>query len=84
MSPADLATLSLLDPDQGNCPAGHPCSVDEHRLGWRRCAGREFRGMALICWDATQVDIDAAEQAGADRQTCSWARGSVSDRDVSL
>jgi len=29
MSPSDLATLSLLDPDQGVCPSGHPCRVGD-------------------------------------------------------
>jgi hypothetical protein len=41
MSPADLATLSLLDLDQGVCPNGHPCALGE-------MVGRELAGLAAI------------------------------------
>ena len=29
LSDGDLATLSLLDPDQGVCPNGHACRLDD-------------------------------------------------------
>jgi hypothetical protein len=53
MSPADLATLSLLDPDQGVCPNGHPCQLSDS-VGERACDQGEYRGLALICWEIAE------------------------------
>jgi hypothetical protein len=64
MSPADLATLSLLDPDQGVCPSGHACRHSD-AVGERICDHGEYRGHALICWEITSFAIDVAEDAGA-------------------
>jgi hypothetical protein len=76
MSPSDLATLSLLDPEQGVCPEGHPCRLAE-TLGRRTCGTCDYEGPALICWDVTQVAIDAAERAGAASAVIEWARDFV-------
>jgi hypothetical protein len=73
MSPSDLATLSLLDPDQGVCFDGHACRLSEP-VGDRVCENGEYRGLALICWKVTTEHIDAAEAAGADKQVIAWAR----------
>ena len=64
MSPADLATLSLLDPEQGVCPQGHACRLDD-RLGDRRCELCDYSGPALICRNITTADIEQASMAGA-------------------
>ncbi len=79
MSPGDLSTLSLLDPDQGVCPDGHPCHLSD-QPGWRRCAGGEYEGLGLVCWEITAVDIDRAREAGADPALLDWARSFLSDR----
>jgi hypothetical protein len=79
MSPSDLATLSLLDPDQGVCPNGHRCRPDE-AIGERVCDHGEYRGLALICWQITPDAIDAAERAGASRRAIQWARAFLADR----
>lgn len=79
MSPADLATLSLLDPDQGVCPSGHRCRLDDDP-GYRHCVGCKYRGRALICWDIGPGEIDIAEQAGADANTIAWGRSFLSER----
>ena len=81
MSPADLATLSLLDPDQGVCPEAHPCRWAD-RVGQRRCAAGEYNGLGLICWDVTSAAIDVAAHEGADAIVIAWARSFVSDRDT--
>jgi hypothetical protein len=73
MSPADLATLSLLDPNQGVCPNGHPCRLSD-AIGERECSHGEYRGLALICWDITMDEVDRAERAGADATVMDWAR----------
>jgi hypothetical protein len=73
MSPSDLATLSLLDPDQGVCPEGHACRLSEP-VGDRVCENGEYRGLALICWEVTAEAIDAAQGAAANRQVIAWAR----------
>lgn len=79
MSPADLATMSLLDPDQGVCPDGHRCRVDD-AIGYRRCANGEFAGLALICWDLTPEHLEAAARTGADPTVVEWARSFLADR----
>jgi hypothetical protein len=79
MSPADLATLSLLDPDQGVCPNGHPCALD-HMVGRRACRSCGYRGLALICWDITSDHIDQAERAGADPILVNSGRSFLADR----
>lgn len=79
MSPADLATLSLLDPDQGVCPNGHPCRLS-NRVGERECDRGEYRGHALICWQVTPEGIDEGERLGADAAVVDWSRGFLRDR----
>jgi hypothetical protein len=78
MSPADLATLSLLDPDQGVCPNGHPCRLSDD-AGKRQCSNGEYQGRALICWSITPDEIDAAARAGANPRIIEWARSFLSD-----
>jgi hypothetical protein len=79
MSPSDLATLSLLDPDQGVCPNGHSCVLAEP-VGRRRCLGGEYVGHALVCWNVTSAAIDASERLGAHPLVVEWARSYVRDR----
>jgi hypothetical protein len=79
MSAADLATLSLLDPDQGVCPSGHACRLDDH-VGNRRCATCDFRGLALICWEITPTEIDRAKFHGADATVVRWAKLFLADK----
>jgi hypothetical protein len=79
MSPADLATLSLLDPDQGVCPNGHRCVLAEV-AGRRACATCGYRGIALICFEITADHIDGAEAAGADAFVVASARSFIADR----
>jgi hypothetical protein len=79
MTPADLATLSLLDPDQGDCPNGHPCKLGE-TVGERACSRGEYRGQALICWEITLDEIGRAELAGAHARIVAWAQSFVEDR----
>ena len=79
MSPAELATLSLLDPDQGVCPSGHRCELGP-LAGQRRCESGEFVGLALICWDITAGHIDAARSAGADALVVEWAHSFLTDQ----
>jgi hypothetical protein len=81
MSPADLATLSLLDPYQGVCPNGHPCRLSD-TIGERECSRGEYRGLALICWEITSGEIDQAEQAGASQRILDWSRSFLRDRDL--
>jgi len=76
---AGLATLSLLDPDQGVCPNGHACLLDD-LVGYRRCAVCDYRGLALICWDVTIEAIKIAERAGAATEVATWARSFVETR----
>ena len=76
---SDLATLSLLDPDQGVRPSGHACRLD-NLVGDRRCATCGYRGLALICWDITAEAIDAAAKVGAAATTIEWARSFLADR----
>lgn len=73
MTPAELATLSLLDPDQGVCPAGHACVAGD-QVGDRSCRTCNYRGLALICWDITSSAIDSAERGGAHPRVVAWAR----------
>lgn len=80
MTPADLATLSLLDPDQGVCPAGHPCVLDDRAIGRRRCGNGAYVGLALICWHVTVEAIDQAAMAGANPRIVDWTRAFVEDR----
>jgi hypothetical protein len=80
MSPADLATLSLLDPDQGVCPEGHPCALDR-TVGSRTCRNCGYRGLALICWEITSEHIDQAERAGADPVVVNFGRSFMADQD---
>lgn len=79
MSPADLATLSLLDPDQGVCPSGHRCRLVEP-VGNRGCDSCDYRGLALICWDVSANEINAAEHAGAAWDVVAWARSFLANR----
>jgi hypothetical protein len=79
MSPADLAMLSLLDPDQGVCPNGHSCRQDEV-LGYRTCSSCGYRGLALICWEVTAREINAADRAGAAPQVVDAARTFLAGR----
>jgi hypothetical protein len=80
MSPADLATLFLLDPDQGVCPNGHPC-VLAGPVGRRACTTYGFHGIALICWEITADHIERAERAGADALVVESGRLFLIDRD---
>jgi hypothetical protein len=80
MSPADLATLSLLDTDQGVCPNGHECRLS-NQVGERACDHGEYRGLALTCWEITIEEIDSAERAGATSEVIDWARTFLADRD---
>jgi hypothetical protein len=80
MSPADLATLSLLDPDQGMCHQGHRCRLAPI-AGRRACATCSYRGIALICFELTADHIDGAETARADRFVVASARSFMADRD---
>jgi hypothetical protein len=80
MSPADLATLSLLDPDQGVCPNRHPCALAQ-MVGWRMCRTCGYRGLALICWEITSEHIDRAERAGADPLVVNFGRSFMADQD---
>jgi hypothetical protein len=79
MSPSDLATLSLLDPDQGVCPDGHACRLSEP-VGDRVCENGEYRGLALICWDITADAIEAAEQARANHVVVGQGRSFLAER----
>jgi hypothetical protein len=79
MSPSDLATISLLDADQGVCPSGHPCRLT-NRVGQRACCRGEYRGNALICWEITLDEIAGAALAGASPHLVAWARSFVRDR----
>jgi hypothetical protein len=79
LSSGDLATLSLLDPDQGVCPRGHACRLDD-QVGYRRCATCEYRGLALICWEISEDETVAAERAGAAQPVVAWARSFVVER----
>jgi hypothetical protein len=79
MNPGDLATRSLLDPDQGVCPNGHSCKLSE-AVGGRECSLGEYRGQALICWEITSDEIGRAELAGADARVVAWAESFVEDR----
>ena len=79
MNRAALATLGLLDPDQGVCPNGHRCALSRE-IGYRECGEREFTGHALICWGVTDTAIDAADRGGADPMVVGWARSFIGDR----
>lgn len=79
MSPADLATLSLLDPDQGVCPNGHPCSLDR-TVGRRACWDCGYASVALICWEITSDHLDRAERAGANSRVVSSGRSFIADQ----
>jgi hypothetical protein len=79
MSPADLATLSLLDTDQGVCPNGHTCGLSDD-VAERKCSNGEYQGRALICWEITAAAIDAAERRGTSRILVQWARAFLEDR----
>jgi len=82
MSPADLATLSLLDPDQGVCPHGHECRVDDDDIGYRRCAEGDYDGGALICWDVTELEIERARLLGAKAEVLERATAFLCERGV--
>jgi hypothetical protein len=79
MTPAQVATLALLDPDQGVCPEGHPCSLGDV-LGDRECRAGEYVGLALICWSVTPAAVDTAERLDADPRIVAWAHSFVRDR----
>jgi hypothetical protein len=79
MSPSDPLTLSLLDPDQGVCPDGHPCRLSD-AIGERVCDHGEYRALALICWEITPHGIDAADRAGAQPEVVAWARLFIEER----
>ncbi len=79
LSQGDLATLSLLDREQGVCPKGHKCRVDREP-GFRMCETCEYRGIALICWQITNDDIVRAAEEDANPVVIEWARLFVADR----
>jgi hypothetical protein len=79
LSTGALATLSLLDTDQGVCPDGHRC-VQDPEIGYRACATCSYRGLALICWEATPDEIEIAAEHGADSTVIEWAHAFVRDR----
>jgi hypothetical protein len=79
LSDGDMATLSLLDADQGVCPNGHPCRLDD-RVGYRRCRTCDYRGLALICWEITSWHIDEAGRRGADATVLRWATEFFAER----
>jgi uncharacterized protein (DUF2237 family) len=79
LSQSDLATLSLLDPDQGVCPSGHACLTDTI-VGYRRCSTCDYAGFGLICWQITTDDIDFAASDGADARIVEWARSFEANR----
>ena len=81
MSPSDLATLSLLDSDQGVCPSGHPCRIGDS-VGERVCARGEYKGHSLICWEITSDEIECAALAGVEPVLVAWARSFVEDRET--
>jgi hypothetical protein len=83
LSSSDLATLSLLDPEQGVCPNGHRCRFGQV-VGHQFCKTCGYEGMALICWNITFEKIDRAAQAGSDAAVVSWGRAFVIDRDQRL
>jgi hypothetical protein len=80
MTPADLATLSLLDPEQGVCPSGHPCVFDGDWIGRRRCSNGEYVGLALICWEITLAAIEQARGLRADPVVIEWAQWFLAER----
>jgi hypothetical protein len=79
LSDGDLATLSLLDPDQGTCPNGHACRLDD-RVGYRRCATCDYHGFALICWEVTTWHVEEAGLRGADATVLRWAKEFLAER----
>jgi hypothetical protein len=79
MSPADLATLSLLDPEQGVCPNGHQC-VMAQPVGRRECLAGEYVGHALVCRNVTTAAIDGVEALGGDPIVIAWARSYLLDQ----
>ena len=79
MMPALVATLALLDPDQGVCPEGHRCSLDR-TIGRRACRECSYVGIALLCWQVTSKQLDLAERAGADPLIVSFGRSFLADR----
>jgi hypothetical protein len=74
-----VATLSLLDPDQGVCPSGHLCRLSD-TVGERLCDNGEYQSRALVCWSVDLSDIDRAERAGADPLVVGWSRSFLADR----
>ena len=78
MTPADLATLSLLDPQQGVCPEGHACRLIDP-VGDRACGTCDYWGPALICWDITQAPIESAAVHGAAPNVVEFARAFMID-----
>lgn len=79
LSRGDLATLSLLDPDQGVCPNGHRCRLDA-TVGYRRCGTCDYQGLALICWNLTPEVVDAATRSEANMVVLEWARSFLAER----
>jgi hypothetical protein len=79
MIPSQVATLALLDPDQGVCPEGHRCAL-ARTSGRRACSVCSYVGMALICWGVTYEQLDLAERAGADPLVVSFGRSFLADR----
>lgn len=79
MTAPELATLGLLDPDQGVCPDGHTCSLSG-RIGRRECRASEYAGLALVCWNVTDSAIEVAERDGADPTVVGWARLFLGDQ----
>jgi hypothetical protein len=79
LSRGDLATLSLLDPDQGVCPSGHRCRLASPP-GDRTCDACDYRGRALVCWDVTRDTLRWAEAEGASRVAVAWAVEFLADR----
>jgi len=79
LSTSALATLSLLDTDQGVCPDGHRC-VQDPEIGYRACAACSYRGLALICWEVTPDEIEIAELMRADIRVVGWACSFLAQR----
>lgn len=76
MSPADLAGLALLDPDQGVCPKGPACGFAAEP-GWRICSAGEHVGLGLICRAISDWEIDPAARFGAEGGCLDLARLSL-------
>lgn len=80
MPPSDLATLALLDADQGVCPSGHRCELGSPRE--RRCCTCGYTGLPLVCREITPRAVSGAEAEGADPSVVEWARQYLADQSM--